>query len=110
VAALGGQSLGVAATSTRPDDAAELIRFLTGRSSQRALLPPAAPLTASRTPPAPPPTRPPGTTTARSARAPSRRPLQPLRGGAPATPPSCGAPCARPAPGPLRPTTSLSPD
>jgi multiple sugar transport system substrate-binding protein len=38
VAALGGQSLGVAATSTRPDDAAELIRFLTGRSSQRELL------------------------------------------------------------------------
>jgi multiple sugar transport system substrate-binding protein len=38
VAALGGQSLGVAATSDRPDDAADLIRFLTGRSAQHALL------------------------------------------------------------------------
>ncbi|MGW3241924.1 extracellular solute-binding protein [Streptomyces sp. NPDC001070] len=38
VAALGGQSLGVAATSDRPDDAADLIRFLTGRTAQHALL------------------------------------------------------------------------
>ncbi|MDX6311569.1 MAG: trehalose/maltose transport system substrate-binding protein [Streptomyces sp.] len=38
VAALGGQSLGVTATSSRPDDAADLIRFLTGKDSQRALL------------------------------------------------------------------------
>ncbi|WP_431949660.1 extracellular solute-binding protein [Actinacidiphila sp. bgisy167] len=38
VAALGGQSLGVAATSDRPGDASDLIRFLTGRSAQEALL------------------------------------------------------------------------
>ncbi|WP_406266208.1 extracellular solute-binding protein [Actinacidiphila glaucinigra] len=38
VAALGGQSLGVAATSDRPGDAADLIRFLTGRGAQHALL------------------------------------------------------------------------
>lgn len=37
-AVLGGQSLGIAATSARQDDAADLIRFLTGRTRQRALL------------------------------------------------------------------------
>ncbi|AEW95745.1 MULTISPECIES: extracellular solute-binding protein [Streptomycetaceae] len=38
VAALGGQSLAVTTGSDHPDDARELIRFLTGDSSERALL------------------------------------------------------------------------
>lgn len=37
-AALGGQSLAVAATSARAEEAGELIRFLTGAESQRKLL------------------------------------------------------------------------
>jgi multiple sugar transport system substrate-binding protein len=46
-AALGGQSLAVAATSAHPDDAEALIRFLTDESSERQLL--SAGFAASRT-------------------------------------------------------------